>query len=72
MTPAPTLKGYVCRMCGNESIQTPWNDSDGFICKDCGATNLAPLATSAEAVRAYDRAAAGFKELGNALRGIVE
>jgi len=46
MSPAPRLKGYVCRMCGNESIQTPWGEED-FVCSQelggCGATNKGPL-----------------------------
>jgi hypothetical protein len=51
MTPAPTLKGYVCRMCGNETIETPWADTDGFHCSQekggCGATNKTPLVPKA-------------------------
>jgi len=45
---APTLLGYVCRFCGNESIETPWNASDRFACKTCGALNHAPLMTREE------------------------
>lgn len=43
MSPAPILYGYLCRVCGQERIQTPWNASDGFDCANCGAKNLAPL-----------------------------
>jgi hypothetical protein len=46
---APILRGYLCRVCGNETIQTPWDASDGFVCdpkKGCGATNIAPLLTT--------------------------
>ena len=51
MSPAPRLKGYVCRMCGNESIQTPWAETV-FVCSEelggCGATNKGPLITLEE------------------------
>jgi len=75
MSPAPRLKGYVCRMCGNESIQTPWGEED-FVCSQelggCGATNKAPLVTLEEkrtgmssAVKAAREA---FVSLGDLLR----
>jgi DNA-directed RNA polymerase subunit RPC12/RpoP len=43
MSPAPVLKGYLCRVCGQERIQTPWNASDGYVCGNCGANNQTPL-----------------------------
>ena len=71
MSPAPRLKGYVCRMCGNESIQTPWGEED-FVCSQelggCGATNKAPLVTLEEQaeslVGAMKKAGAAFVRLG--------
>lgn len=51
MSPAPILRGYVCAFCGNESIETPW-DEKVFHCSQelggCGATNRGPLLTVEE------------------------
>lgn len=40
---APILLGYLCRVCGCERIQQPWDSADGFLCANCGATNWTPL-----------------------------
>jgi len=40
---APILYGYLCRVCGLERLQQPWDAADGFLCDHCGATNEAPL-----------------------------
>lgn len=40
---APILPDYVCRVCGAESIQQPWDAADGYVCANCGATNHPPL-----------------------------
>ena len=62
MSPAPRLKGYVCSLCGNESIQTPWGEED-FVCSEalggCGATNKGPLITLEERQAAVERGTLG-------------
>ena len=40
---APILLGYICRVCGAERLQQPWNAEDNFTCANCGATNIPPL-----------------------------
>ena len=45
---APILHGYICRVCGLERIQQPWNADDEFVCANCGAQNQTPLLTVQE------------------------
>jgi DNA-directed RNA polymerase subunit RPC12/RpoP len=57
MSPAPVLHGYLCRVCGEERIQTPWNSSDGYVCSNCGAKNLTPLLPVENKGRMFDAVA---------------
>lgn len=58
MTPAPLLLGYVCKLCGQETIQSPWDATEGYPCKPspdgCGAVNWGPLTPKPERPYVHD------------------
>jgi hypothetical protein len=40
---APIMLGVLCRWCGAQRLQRPWETGTGYLCAGCGATNWPPL-----------------------------
>ena len=37
------MLGVLCRWCGAQRLQRPWETGTGYLCAGCGATNWPPL-----------------------------